>query len=585
MTSSPGRRPACRDSGRRSRVEQRVLPHSLDAERSVLGAILINNAVFPPAAEVVQAADFFRDGHKRLFECIDGLLARGVEADLVTVKESLERNGLLDDPVGGFAYVSALVDGVPHSTNVAHYAAIVKAKAQLRQLIFDGNRTVSAAYAEEAAPADLARAAVESLAPLQEGARNSTAAEQERLVQAEERKERARAEARRRLDAEHHGALPEPVFHALDQLLATPSPPLEYLVEGLQPLGSKVLFTAQAKAGKTTSVVNLIRSLVDGDPFLGLFNVHPRPGHVLLIDLEMSPNQLKRWFADLNIRNAGRVKVVQLRGQARSFNILDPSVRRKWADYLRRENISYPIIDNVRPVLDACGLKEQSEAGLFLNALDELMAEAGIREFMVIHHMGHAADRARGDSRLIDWPDVTWKMVRQRNAKTNEVDDPSAPRFFSAYGRDVEVAESQLSFEAERRTLTLSGGTRRESVSNAAVSTLYDLLGERLLPKSALEAEGMAAGLGRQAARDAIDTGLMSQVFQQTDGPNRSKIISRGIGSPVRHGSPLSTRPTGSPFATSLREGRTGGQELAALGSPEPTRIPAISNGGGRVSL
>lgn len=149
-------------------MEQRVLPHSLDAERSVLGAILINNAVFPAAAEVVQAADFFRDGHKRLFECIDGLLTRGVEADLVTVKESLERNGLLDD-AGGFAYVSALVDGVPHSTNVAYYAAIVKAKAQLRQIIFDGNRTVSAAYAEEVAPADLARAGMDRLALVEAG--------------------------------------------------------------------------------------------------------------------------------------------------------------------------------------------------------------------------------------------------------------------------------------------------------------------------------------------------------------------------------------------------------------------------------
>ncbi|MDP2319543.1 MAG: DnaB-like helicase N-terminal domain-containing protein [Acidobacteriota bacterium] len=553
-------------------LEAGTMPHSLDAERSVLGAILIDNDGFPLAASVLEPAQFYRVGHGQVFQAIASLLGAGEPADLRTVAECLRDRGQLDEI--GLAYLGALVDGVPRATNVEYYAKRVRELADYREIIDASQRLQAAAHVAEQKPLELIGALNDRLARLGQPA---TARAQEWRISEETAKERARREARRRMDADDYGGAGEPVFRCLHDLLATPPPPLEYLVEGLQPLGSKVLFTAQAKAGKTTAVVNLIRSLVDGDPYLGTFPVHPRRGNTLLIDLEMSPNQLQRWFADLNIRNADRVKVVQLRGQARNFNILDPAIRKRWVEYLRREDVCYPILDNVRPVLDACGLKEQSEAGQFLNALDSLMAEAGIQEFMVIHHMGHSADRARGDSRLIDWPDVTWKMIRQRSLKTGEVEDPAAPRFFSAYGRDVEVSESQLAYELHRRQLTLTGGSRRESVSNAATSTILSVLGERELPKSVLEAEAKVAGLGRNIARDAIEAGLRSQVLIQTDGPNRSKLIKRGSGSPVRHRSPLAHQPTGSPLATSFMEWRAGGPEVEEVSSPVPEEVTSAT--------
>jgi len=132
-------------------VAERTLPHNLEAERSVLGAILIHNDAFNSAVEVIDAGDFFRDAHRRIFDRMVRLQERGDAIDLVTLKEELSRTGELDE-VGGPAYISALVDGVHRSTNVEHYARIIKEKSTLRNLIYSANKILANAYdAEEEA--------------------------------------------------------------------------------------------------------------------------------------------------------------------------------------------------------------------------------------------------------------------------------------------------------------------------------------------------------------------------------------------------------------------------------------------------
>src|SRR2546423_9401881 len=107
---------------------ERSLPHNLEAERSVLGAILLHNDAFNLAAEVIDSTDFFRDAHRRIFDKMVKLVERGDAIDLVTLKEELGRSGELEE-VGGPAYITALVDGVPRSTNVNHYARSIKGQA------------------------------------------------------------------------------------------------------------------------------------------------------------------------------------------------------------------------------------------------------------------------------------------------------------------------------------------------------------------------------------------------------------------------------------------------------------------------
>jgi len=127
---------------------ERTLPHNLEAERSVLGAILVHNDAFNLAAQVIDSQDFYRDAHRRIFDRMVALNERHDAIDFVTLKEELSRNGELDE-VGGPAYVASLADGVPRATNVEYYARIVKEKSTLRNLIYAATKIVANAYEAE----------------------------------------------------------------------------------------------------------------------------------------------------------------------------------------------------------------------------------------------------------------------------------------------------------------------------------------------------------------------------------------------------------------------------------------------------
>ncbi|HVR44855.1 MAG TPA: replicative DNA helicase [Thermoanaerobaculia bacterium] len=119
----------------------RPLPQNPEAERSVLGSILIDNHALDKVAAKIRSEDFYKDAHRLIFTAMLDLAEKSSEIDLLTLKEDLARRGKLDE-VGGAAYVSSLVDGIPDIANVERYAEIVREKATLRQLILMGNRVV-----------------------------------------------------------------------------------------------------------------------------------------------------------------------------------------------------------------------------------------------------------------------------------------------------------------------------------------------------------------------------------------------------------------------------------------------------------
>jgi replicative DNA helicase len=121
------------------------LPHNLEAERSVLGGIMIENAAFHRAAAIITPKHFFRDAHRRIAQAIWNLSERNEEIDLITVKAELDRLNDLEE-CGGPAYIASLVDGVPHSTNVPAYAEIVRDTASLRAVIFASKAIMEKAY-------------------------------------------------------------------------------------------------------------------------------------------------------------------------------------------------------------------------------------------------------------------------------------------------------------------------------------------------------------------------------------------------------------------------------------------------------
>ena len=264
-----------------------------------------------------------------------------------------------------------------------------------------------------------------------------------------------------------------PAFVRLDRFLAEPDPEVTYRVDRLWPAGGRVLLAAQYKAGKSTVVGNILRSLADGDDLFGTYPVTVPEGRIVLIDDELHRDTLRRWLRQQGVRQQDRVDVVPIRGQLSSFDLLDDRTRDAWARRIQDAGADVLILDCLRPVLDALGLSEDKDAGRFLVAFDTLLHDADVDEGLGIHHMGHAGERSRGDSRLRDWPDAEWRIVRDKDDQDDQ-DNPAGPRFFSAYGRDVDEPEQQLALDPDGRRLTIVGGSRRESRTQTAITAVVE---------------------------------------------------------------------------------------------------------------
>lgn len=130
-------------------LDVRVLPHDLQAERAVLGAVQLEPSLFDVAeASGLRAAHFFRDAHVRIWQAYTRIRVANAPIDFITLRSDLDRHGDLEQ-VGGPAYLAGLVDGIPRAVNVEGYARIVRDKALLRDLIAQANRTIAQAYEED----------------------------------------------------------------------------------------------------------------------------------------------------------------------------------------------------------------------------------------------------------------------------------------------------------------------------------------------------------------------------------------------------------------------------------------------------
>ena len=123
----------------------KVPPHSLEAEQSVLGGLLLDNAAADKIGDILSSEDFYNDAHRSLYGAMMTLIADNKPADVITVAEALGSVKKLEY-VGGMAYLGALVDNVPTAANIRRYAEIVRERAILRRLIAAGGEIADAAY-------------------------------------------------------------------------------------------------------------------------------------------------------------------------------------------------------------------------------------------------------------------------------------------------------------------------------------------------------------------------------------------------------------------------------------------------------
>ncbi|OGO76823.1 MAG: replicative DNA helicase [Clostridiales bacterium GWB2_37_7] len=124
---------------------QKIPPNSLEAEQSVLGAMLLDKEAVTTATEFISGEDFYREAHKEIFEAIVELFDKGQPVDLITLPEKLKVRNTLD-AVGGITYITNLMGIVPSTHNVSYYAKIIEEKALLRKLIKASNEIMGKSY-------------------------------------------------------------------------------------------------------------------------------------------------------------------------------------------------------------------------------------------------------------------------------------------------------------------------------------------------------------------------------------------------------------------------------------------------------
>ena len=126
-------------------MQDRVPPQNIEAEQSVLGAMLIEKEAIPKVMEILRDTDFYREAHRVIFNAMLELYNKNEAVDMITVTEILKRDNKLED-VGGIAYVTSLANAVPTAANVTYHASIIEEKSILRQLVSVSTQIASMGY-------------------------------------------------------------------------------------------------------------------------------------------------------------------------------------------------------------------------------------------------------------------------------------------------------------------------------------------------------------------------------------------------------------------------------------------------------
>ncbi len=137
-----------------NQTEEKVPPQNIEAEQSVLGALLIERDAVAKATEILAAESFYRDAHRKIYRAAVSLYEKGEAVDLITIAEELRRQDSLESS-GGASYLTSLANSVPTAANVEYYARIVEEKAVLRNLIAAATKVVTSGYDEKEDAAEI----------------------------------------------------------------------------------------------------------------------------------------------------------------------------------------------------------------------------------------------------------------------------------------------------------------------------------------------------------------------------------------------------------------------------------------------
>ncbi|TLX46891.1 replicative DNA helicase [Pseudoalteromonas phenolica] len=265
----------------------KVPPHSIEAEQSVLGGLMLDNQAFDRVAELVVSQDFYTRTHKLIFEAMERLVEQSQPIDLITISESLEKNNQLST-IGGFAYLAEIAKNTPSAANIDAYASIVRERAVVREMIGVANEIAEAGFNPEGRDShellDLAESKVFKIAEQRTKSTEGPQSIHSILEKTVDKIEELYQSPQDGVTGVSSG------YNDLDQMTA-----------GLQP-SDLIIVAARPSMGKTTFAMNLAEHAA---------MTQDKP--VLIYSLEMPSEQIMmRMLASLGRINQTKVRTGQL---------------------------------------------------------------------------------------------------------------------------------------------------------------------------------------------------------------------------------------------------------------------------------
>lgn len=451
----------------------RSVPHNPEAERSILGAILLDNQALTSAVKHVASGDFFFSSNQKIFRRMLAMSDAGQNIDLVTLCESLHGNGELE-VAGGTPYIAALSDGMPRVSNIEQYAKIVREKAILRRMAHVGEKLAREALDPET-----------DLATLQKQFREITT---------------ETVEPMKVVGGNGH------LSYSLMEFLAAEFPIPEHLVEGLIPRGGTAMILAMPHHLKSWFTLSLALATSVAGTALGKLEVK-KAVRTLLVQVEDFPGQVQwRMRQLLNTEafqhcDANNVRIIP------RCNLHLPD--EAWYNALLREienfKADHMILDVVRRIFRG-DINSQKETSPFLENLDRLREATNVAETLVHHENRKEADlmyASAGSYTLPSWANVLMQFKRKiQEGSVSHVEIEV----------DNKLAQSP---DPMRMILDLTSETpvRLEAVEDAAgVAELRDQLGIDWTVRDLQEVLGVAKSNATRRMKKLMASGVIEKI-------------------------------------------------------------------------
>lgn len=358
-----------------------ILPHSPDAERAVLGGILINDKYLAEAKIVgLLPSEFYLPQNRVIYSELLALADLGKPLDFLTLQDSLTDTGKLDK-AGGAGYIAQLIDGVPKITNLAFYAGIVREKARRRNLIHLTAKLQQRAFDNDGLE-DLEKDLLSGIrAPFTNGNGNGH------------------------------------LTYGLTDFLMADFPAPDHLVDGVIPRNGTVLIIAKPHRLKSWFTTAMAMAATAPGQIMGFLEV-PTPVRTILAQVEDFPGQVQWRMRQLMQQPAyGRINPDNLMVLPRGKGAITAA----WYDRLAREAAEFKpdhiVLDVLRRVFHRGDVNSPKDSALYLEDIDDLRDKLGGCTVTLVHHENkkdaEIMDAGAGSYNFVGWANVVIHLKRK----------------------------------------------------------------------------------------------------------------------------------------------------------------------------